>query len=80
MTRACRALVDHGFHDMGLHRIEIRVAPGNTRSRAVAERLGFTQEGVLRDAAWLYDHYVDYVVYGMLSNEWQATASAGSKK
>jgi ribosomal-protein-serine acetyltransferase len=71
MTRACRALVTHAFRDLGLHRVEIRAAPANRRSRAIPERLGFRQEGILRDAEWLYDHYVDLVVYGMLADEWQ---------
>lgn len=70
MTRAVRALCDHGFGAMGLHRIEIRAAPGNRRSRAVPERLGFTREGQQRQVEWLYDHFVDLVIYGMLATEW----------
>ena len=71
MTRACRALVTHAFRELGLHRVEIRAAPGNRRSRAIPERLGFRQEGILRDAEWPYDHYVDLVVYAMLADEWE---------
>jgi ribosomal-protein-serine acetyltransferase len=76
MTRACRAMVDHAFGELGLHRVEIRCAPGNTRSCAIPERLGFTREGVLRQAEWLYDRFVDSVVYGLLEDEWR-TGSAG---
>jgi ribosomal-protein-serine acetyltransferase len=50
--------------------VEVRAAPGNRRSRAIPERLGFRQEGILRDAEWLYDHYVDLVVYAMLADDW----------
>jgi ribosomal-protein-serine acetyltransferase len=71
VTRACRTLVSYAFRDLGLHRVEIRAALANRRSRAIPERLGFRQEGILRDAEWLYDHYVDLVVYGMLADEWQ---------
>jgi ribosomal-protein-serine acetyltransferase len=70
MTRACRALTDYSFNELHLNRVEIHCAVGNVRSRAIPERLGFTQEGTLRQAGWLYDHYVDLVVYGMLAAEW----------
>ncbi|MDY0404150.1 GNAT family protein [Virgibacillus sp. 179-BFC.A HS] len=70
MTRSVRGLVDYGFHVLGLNRIDIRAAYGNKKSRAIAERLGFRQEGQLRQVEWLYDHYVDHVVYGMLAQDW----------
>lgn len=69
VTRACRALISHGF-ERGLHRISIHAAPANARSRSVAERLGFTREGVLRQAGKTGHGYVDLVVYGMLADEW----------
>ena len=46
----------------------------NTRSRAIPERLGVTQEGVLRRANWLYDHFVDLAAYSMPAAEWQRGA------
>ena len=71
MTRCCRALIDHAFDTFGLNRIEIRCATGNARSRAIPERLGFVQEGVLRQAQWLYDHFVDHALYAMLAEDWR---------
>lgn len=71
MTEACRAFVDYGFREFRLHRIEIRCAPGNLKSRAIPERLGFTKEATLRDCEWLYDHYVDLIVYSMLAPDWK---------
>ncbi|MGI8586932.1 MAG: GNAT family N-acetyltransferase [Chloroflexia bacterium] len=72
MTRSARGLVAHAFREDGLHRVEILCAPGNTRSRAIPERLGFRQDGVLREAEWLYDHFVDLVIYSMLEADWPA--------
>jgi ribosomal-protein-serine acetyltransferase len=70
MTKSCRSLVDYAFDEMRLNRVEIRCAVGNMKSRAVPERLGFKPEGTLREAEWLYDHFVDHIVYGMLARDW----------
>jgi ribosomal-protein-serine acetyltransferase len=70
VTQAARAVVDHAFGAWRLNRVEIRAGVGNLRSRAIAERLGFTQEGVLRQAELVGDRYVDHVVYAMLARDW----------
>ena len=70
MTAATKAFIDHCLREMNLNRIEIRCATQNHRSRAIPERLGFINEGTIRDAEWLYDHYVDHIVYGLLAKDW----------
>lgn len=70
VTRACRALIDHAFGELELHRVTIRAAPHNARSRAVPERLGFRQEALLREAGRSAEGYHDLVVYGLLDREW----------
>ncbi|MBA2176411.1 GNAT family N-acetyltransferase [Halobacillus locisalis] len=71
LTRSCQALFTYAFRDLGLNRIEIRADVRNTKSWAVPERLGFEKEGVIREAAMLYDEPSDHVVYGMLEKDWQ---------
>lgn len=73
MTRACHAITDYAFNTYQLHRVEIRCASSNVKSRAIPERLGFKQEGVLREQAKLHDSYVDHIIYGMLAREWNAS-------
>ncbi len=81
MTRAVTALVDHAFGTWKLNRVEIHAGTGNERSRAIPERLGFTREGVLRQAELLGSGYVDHVVYAMLAEEWGAArGEAGSPR
>ncbi|MDN4525196.1 GNAT family N-acetyltransferase [Fictibacillus fluitans] len=70
MTRSCGAMVDYSFGTLGLNRLELKAALENKRSRSVAERLGFKQEGELRQAEWLYDHFVNVALYGMLAEDW----------
>lgn len=74
VTASCRALVDHAFAALNLHRLVIACAPGNSRSRAIPQRLGFVLEGRQRDAEWLYDHFIDHEVYVQLQPEWKAQA------
>jgi ribosomal-protein-serine acetyltransferase len=70
MTVAVRELAGHGFAELGLRRIEIRTDVLNTGSRAVAERLGFQFEGVLRESYRVAaDRYSDDAVYSMLASE-----------
>ncbi|GAA0179571.1 GNAT family protein [Clostridium sediminicola] len=70
MTKACKVLVDYAITDLNLNRVEIRCAENNYKSRAIPERLGFTNEGMIREAEWLYDHYVNHIVYGILASDW----------
>lgn len=72
MTRASEALVQHAFTDLEFNRVEIEVAVRNTRSRAIPERLGFTFDGIRREAQYLYGRYEDIAVYGMTAAEWRA--------
>jgi ribosomal-protein-serine acetyltransferase len=72
MTVAARALVDHAFGAWDLHRVTIHVAVGNVRSRAIAERLGFTEEAVMRDSQLVGGRWLDGVLYSMLAPDWAA--------
>ena len=72
VTSAARALMGYGFGERGLRRIQLTAAVENERSRAVAERLGMTQEGVLRSAGRIRDdRYLDLVMYAILREEWR---------
>jgi len=71
MTKTAGALTEYALNELKLNKVEIRAAVENQKSRNIPERLGFIQEGTIRRGEWLYDHYVDTVVYGMLREEWQ---------
>ena len=71
ITMACTAYLAYTFDARDLNRVEIRAAVANRKSRAIPERLGFQLEGVIRDAEWLYEAYVDHAVYGLLRADWR---------
>jgi ribosomal-protein-serine acetyltransferase len=72
-TQAARAMLGFAFHELGLHRVELRCAVSNTASRRVAERLGFTREGELREVEWADGAVENEFVYGLLGREFEAT-------
>ena len=72
VTRCTRVLIDYLFDKMELNRVQINCNVENVRSRAIPERLGFTQEGILRQVELLNDTFGDWAVYGILRSEWRA--------
>lgn len=70
ITRCCKAIINHGFTQLGLNRIEIKCGTGNDKSRAIPEKLQFKPEGILRQAEWLNGKFIDLYLYAMLKEEW----------
>ncbi len=83
MTAACRICTRHAFESWKLNRVGIECGAENTRSRAVAERLGFRFEGIVRGAELLHGRYVDHALYSLLRVDFTpepAGNSAGSRE
>ncbi|MBI2070660.1 MAG: GNAT family N-acetyltransferase [Elusimicrobia bacterium] len=70
MARSCRALIDYLFKELKMNRVEILIAPGNKKSQAIPRKLGFTEEGTLRQYARMYTQFADHIVYSVLAKEW----------
>ncbi len=70
MTNCCKELVRYALEELNLNRVEIRAGVENYKSRAIPERLGFKQEGILRQAEWVNHRFIDHAVYSMLAEEW----------
>lgn len=73
MTDAVRALCDFAINTLELNRIVIRCAVGSKHSCAVATRLGFRHEGVIRQSNNLNGKLVDMNLYALLAEEWKTT-------
>jgi RimJ/RimL family protein N-acetyltransferase len=59
---AIALILEHDFQ-----RVELRVAPGNVASRRVAEKAGFTYEGLLRSAGYVHSGRVDLQVWSLVA-------------
>ncbi len=70
ITSSVRTLLEYGFNELGLNRIEIGAAVSNERSRAIPESLGFKLEGILRENMYLNGTYMDMAMYGLLRSEY----------
>lgn len=68
MTNAVALLTECAL-DHGLHRLEIKAAPSNPASCRVAQRCGYTCEGILRDAQYLRGAFNDLAVYSRLATD-----------
>jgi ribosomal-protein-serine acetyltransferase len=71
MTAACRAVVTHLLGEMDLNRVAIHCARENEKSCSVAVRLGFTEEGLAREAQFLHGHFHDLRRFVMLKKDWK---------
>ena len=69
MTRCCRFVVRYGFLTLDLNRIQIAAGTDNVESRAIAERLGFRFEGILRGRENLYGKFIDHALYSLLRSD-----------
>jgi len=71
-TDATRVIVDYAFREMGLHRIQLAVAPFNRAGIRAYEKAGFVEEGRHRDAVWHDGRWYDEVLMSLLDHEWAA--------
>ena len=59
------------FHKTAVELDVERAKPEPDLFLACAERLGFAREGLLREAEWVNDRWVDLMIWGMLEQEWR---------
>lgn len=69
VTASSLAVIRYAFETLGFHRVELRSSEENHKSRRIAERLGFTLEGVARESCKLASGFHNMQVFSLLSSE-----------
>lgn len=69
MSEAITAVLDYGFSQMNLHRIEAMASPSNDASIRVLEGNGFVREGLLKQHYFINDVYEDSAIYALIRKE-----------
>ncbi len=68
-VQASRLMAFYGVDTIGLRRLEAKAYEYNPLSINTLRRNGFTQEGVLRQAAYRDGWYWDIIIFGILKDE-----------
>ena len=68
-VEAANAILEFGFYDLDLNRIECRIMKENVPSFKVTQKLGMTFEGFLRDAMYVKGEYRTIGICSILKEE-----------
>jgi ribosomal-protein-alanine N-acetyltransferase len=71
MTEAIQALLRFGFEVRNLHRIEAKVRLGNDASMRLLQKLGFQEEGMLRECLFLNNQFYSVKIFSLLKSEYR---------
>ncbi|HEX9847983.1 MAG TPA: GNAT family protein [Acidimicrobiia bacterium] len=76
-TEAVGLLLEEAFGALGYHKVVLRIAIGNDASDRVAEKLGFTREGILREELLIRGNWVDHSLWSLLDREFRTARRSG---
>ena len=66
MSEAILAILDYGFHEMGLHSVEAQIDPENIASERILLSVGFVQEGYFKENFFANGKFDDTAVFSKL--------------
>lgn len=78
-SEALQLILEYGFQELNLHRVQLTVFSYNARAIALYERTGFQHEGTSREFLLRDGLRHDMLLYGILRPEWLALQQAGQE-
>jgi diamine N-acetyltransferase len=78
-TEVMRLMLKHGFKELNLNRIFLRVYETNLCGLRSYEKAGFKQEGRLRQGRFMDGKFIDVLLMSVLRSEWKEDESGGEK-
>jgi [ribosomal protein S5]-alanine N-acetyltransferase len=75
VTEAIEAVLDFGFGEAGLHRIQAAIMPRNARSLRVIEKLGFRREGYAERYLQIAGKWEDHILFAKTREEHSVTGT-----
>jgi len=64
---AVKAVLQYSFNDLGLHRVYLKVFSTNVYAIKAYQKLGFNQEGILKEAAFINGRFIDILMMAILN-------------
>ena len=71
MREGLQLVIERAFRELGLHRLEANIQPGNRRSIALVEGLDFRREGTARGFLKIGNRWRDHERWALLKEEWR---------
>jgi ribosomal-protein-alanine N-acetyltransferase len=72
MREGLTLVIARAFRELGLHRLEANIQPGNRRSIALVEGLGFRREGKVRGFLKIGNRWRDHERWALLKEDWRS--------
>lgn len=69
-SEASELMIQYAFEELHLHKVWLSVYEYNTRALSLYKKLGFIQEGELREQIYYKDRYYNEIYMGLLASEW----------
>lgn len=76
MSEALVAVLDYGFDDLGLHRIEAACLPSNEASQGLLQKVGFSEEGYARQYLRINAQWQDHRLFAVLRDDKRPRSAA----